>query len=99
MNKENNTGKTPSISEFYHGFSTMDNHDVESMIMKWGNRRGLQGRPKGIPDRLVPVARDLHSSGLGYRSICLILEEEYDLFVDWTTVRRSILGLGCYSQI
>lgn len=47
------------------------------------------GRPRAIPDNLIPVVISLYQSGLGYRAIARELRKQ-DISVDWATVRRVI---------
>jgi len=47
------------------------------------------GRPRAIPEALVPQVMALYKDGLGYRSIARDLTK-WGLLVDWSTVRRVI---------
>jgi len=54
------------------------------------------GRPRVIPDRLIPKVMALYRGGLGYRAIARELAKE-GLSPDWSTVRGYIkreLGRG-----
>jgi len=47
------------------------------------------GRPKAIPQGLIPKILCLYDEGLGYRAIARELRRE-GLSVDWSTVRRLV---------
>ena len=47
------------------------------------------GRPRAIPEELIPKVMQLHHQGYGYRSIARQLED-WGLSVDWSTIRRRI---------
>jgi len=47
------------------------------------------GRPRGIPDALVPKVLSLYRQGMGYRRIASELRGD-GICVDWSTVRRLI---------
>jgi len=47
------------------------------------------GRPRAIPERLIPKVLSLYQQGLGYRAIARELRED-GLSADWSTVRRVI---------
>ena len=54
------------------------------------------GRPRVIPDRLIPVVMALYRGGMGYRAIARELAGE-GVSPDWSTVRGYIkreLGRG-----
>jgi len=48
------------------------------------------GRPRAISDELIPKILELYDLGLGYRRISRELSKEYQIFADWSTVRRCI---------
>lgn len=50
-------------------------------------RRG--GRPRAIPEDVIPKVAELYRRGLGYRAIAQSLERD-GLLVDWSTVRRML---------
>lgn len=47
------------------------------------------GRPRAIPEALIPKVLSLYQQGLGYRAIARELRED-GLSADWSTVRRVI---------
>jgi len=48
------------------------------------------GRPRAIPERLIPKVLSLYySDGLGYRALARELRQE-GISVDWSTIRRII---------
>lgn len=51
-------------------------------------RRKL-GRPRAIPDHLIPRVLSLYQQGLGYRAIARELRGD-GISPDWSTVRRVI---------
>ncbi len=51
--------------------------------------RRKPGRPRAIPESLIPKVLSMYSSGLGYRAIARELAKE-GVGVDWSTVRRII---------
>ena len=48
------------------------------------------GRPRVIPDQLIPKVLELYDEGLGYRKISRELGKQYGIFADWSTVRRLL---------
>jgi len=52
------------------------------------------GRPRAIPEVLVPTVVSLYQQGFGYRAIARILREEEGINPDWSTVRRLIKSLS-----
>jgi len=48
------------------------------------------GRPRAIPERLIPKVLSLYRQGLGYRAVARELLGQEGLLVDWCTVRRII---------
>ena len=51
------------------------------------------GRPRVIPERLIPKVLSLYRQGLGYRAIARELRQE-GISVDWSTVRRVVKAHG-----
>ena len=47
------------------------------------------GRPRAIPDQMIPKVVSLYRMGLGYRAVARELRGE-GISVDWSTVRRVI---------
>jgi len=47
------------------------------------------GRPRAIPEALVPKVLSLYYQGLGYRAVARELRQE-GICVDWSTVRRIV---------
>ena len=47
------------------------------------------GRPRAIPEALVPKVLSLYQQGLGYRAVARELRQE-GLSVNWSTVRRIV---------
>jgi len=47
------------------------------------------GRPRAIPEMLIPKVLSLYQEGLGYRAIARELRQE-GISVDWSTVRRAV---------
>jgi len=47
------------------------------------------GRPRAIPETLIPRVFSLYDGGLGYRAIARELREE-GISVDWSTIRRIV---------
>jgi hypothetical protein len=47
------------------------------------------GRPRAIPEALIPKVFSLYHQGLGYRAVARELRGE-NISVDWSTVRRII---------
>jgi len=48
------------------------------------------GRPRAIPERLIPKVLSLYRHGLGYRAVARELLRQEGLLVDWCTIRRTI---------
>jgi len=48
------------------------------------------GRPRAIPDELIPKILELYDLGLGYRRIAREFAKQYGIFADWSTVRRVL---------
>lgn len=53
-------------------------------------RRKL-GRPRAIPETLIPKVLSLYDRGLGYRAVARELRQE-GISVDWSTIRRIVKG-------
>jgi len=47
------------------------------------------GRPRAIPEALVPEVLSLYRQGLGYRAITRELRQR-GISVDWSAVRRAV---------
>ena len=47
------------------------------------------GRPRAIPESLIPKVLSLYQEGLGYRAVARELRQE-GTSVDWSTVRRIV---------
>jgi hypothetical protein len=47
------------------------------------------GRPRAIPESLIPEVISLYHHGFGYRSIARQLKDK-GISVDWSTIRRII---------
>ena len=47
------------------------------------------GRPRAIPETLVPKVLSFYRQGLGYRAVARELREE-GISVDWSTIRRIV---------
>jgi len=47
------------------------------------------GRPRAIPEKVIPKVLSLYREGLGYRAVARELRAD-GLSVDWSTVRRVI---------
>ena len=47
------------------------------------------GRPRAVPEALIPKVLSLYHDGLGYRAVARKLREE-SISVDWSTIRRII---------
>jgi len=47
------------------------------------------GRPRAIPEALIPKVLSLYHEGLGYRAVARELRQE-GISVDWSTIRRLI---------
>ncbi len=57
--------------------------------MKVDVREKKPGRPRAIPESVIPRLLRLYSGGLGYRAIARELSKQ-GVSADWTTVRRVI---------
>ena len=54
------------------------------------------GRPRAVPENMVPEVQSLHQQGLGYRAIARELWRK-GVSADWSTIRRilkSASGVG-----
>jgi hypothetical protein len=51
------------------------------------------GRPKALPEALIPKVLSFYEGGLGYRAIARELRNE-GISVNWSTVRRVIKAQG-----
>jgi len=53
--------------------------------------RRKPGRPRAIPEVLIPKVLSLYEEGLGYRAVARELREE-GVSVNWSTIRRIVKG-------
>lgn len=51
------------------------------------------GRPRAIPDTLIPKVLSLYEEGLGYRAVARELRQK-GLSVNWSTIRRIVKAHG-----
>ena len=51
------------------------------------------GRPRAVPESLIPELLRLYDGGLGYRAVARELGKQ-GIWVDWSTVRRVIKSRG-----
>ena len=47
------------------------------------------GRPRAIPESLIPKVLSLYQEGLGYRAVARELRRE-GISADWSTIRRIV---------
>jgi len=47
------------------------------------------GRPRAVPETLIPKVLSLYQQGLGYRAVARELRRE-GICADWSTVRRIV---------
>ena len=47
------------------------------------------GRPRAVPEALIPKVLSLYRQGLGYRAVARELRQE-GISVDWSTIRRIV---------
>ncbi len=47
------------------------------------------GRPRAVPETLIPKVLSLYQQGLGYRAVARELRQE-GVSVDWSTIRRIV---------
>lgn len=47
------------------------------------------GRPKAVPEALIPQVLSLYGEGLGYRAVARELRRE-GISADWSTIRRIV---------
>jgi len=47
------------------------------------------GRPRAIPETLIPKVLSLYHEGLGYRAVARELRRE-GISADWSTIRRIV---------
>jgi hypothetical protein len=71
--------------------------------LKWGPTELMQkkmnlkaverkpGRPRAVPEALIPKVLSLYEEGLGYRAVARELRHQ-GIYADWSTVRRIIKG-------
>ena len=51
--------------------------------------RRKPGRPRAIPEAVIPRLLHLYDEGLGYRAVARELSKQ-GIYADWSTVRRVI---------
>jgi len=52
------------------------------------------GRPKAIPEHLIPKVLSLYRQGFGYRAVARELTKD-GILADWSTIRRVVkAGIG-----
>ena len=51
------------------------------------------GRPRAVPETLIPEVLSLYQQGLGYRAVARELRHE-GISVDWSTIRRIVKARG-----
>lgn len=71
--------------------------------LKWGPTEFMQkkmnlksrerkpGRPRAMPETLIPKVLSLYEEGLGYRAVARELRAE-GISADWSTIRRIVKG-------
>jgi len=57
--------------------------------MNGDNIRRKPGRPRAIPEAMIPRLLHLYNEGLGYRAVARELSKQ-GMYADWSTVRRVI---------
>jgi hypothetical protein len=57
--------------------------------MNGDNIRRKPGRPRAIPEAVIPRLLHLYDEGLGYRAVARELSKQ-GVYADWSTVRRLI---------
>jgi len=55
--------------------------------------KGKPGRPKAIPEALIPEVLSLYRQGLGYRAVARELRKE-GISVNWSSIRRIVKAHG-----
>ncbi len=85
--------KGPAVTEVPPSLS--DILDPIPIRRQWRNRMKLEavqrkpGRPRAIPEHLIPKVLLFYRQGLGYRAVARELKHE-GISVDWSTIRRVI---------
>jgi len=51
------------------------------------------GRPRAVPEALIPKVLSLYRQGLGYRAVAREMREE-GISVNWSTIRRIVKAHG-----
>jgi transposase-like protein len=51
------------------------------------------GRPRAVPETLIPKVLSLYRQGLGYRAVARELRED-GISVNWSTIRRIVKAHG-----
>ena len=69
----------------------------EGFGMKAGEVKRKPGRPRAVPESMIPDVLRLYSEGLGYRAIARELAKQ-GVSVDWSTVRRVIKAVRSGGQ-
>jgi len=54
-----------------------------------GSVKRKSGRPRAIPEALIPKVLSLYEEGLGYWAVARELRQE-GISVDWSTIRRIV---------
>jgi len=57
--------------------------------MNSARRQGRAGRPRAVPEALIPKVVSLYRQGLGYRAVARELRQE-GISADWSTIRRIV---------
>ena len=52
------------------------------------------GRPRAIPIEFEPVVLELYRQGYGYQAIARILRTDYNVNLDFSTVKRTMMRQG-----
>ncbi len=77
---------------FATGMSMSEDLNIGQTKKRADLRRARKpGRPHAIPDSFSSTVVELYRDGNGYRSIARILESDYGLSVDYSSVRRALL--------
>jgi hypothetical protein len=63
--------------------------DLTQKMMNFKVVKRKPGRPRAIPEALIPKVLSLYEEGLGYRAVARELRQE-GTSVDWSTVRRIV---------
>ena len=52
------------------------------------------GRPRAIPEAMIPTVLELYNRGYGYRALARILRNEHELNPHYSSVRQALIRLG-----